>query len=137
MPRADKDFDGAGERSVSERPRRANRGGRPRTTSPRAVRITIRLTVAERDALSAKTSPGDLAEFIRRAALGKRAGGRVVVPAVNASAWAALAPLIADIKLIATEVAAEQHAAAGLGALIDDLRVKIITLRSSLIGGAR
>jgi hypothetical protein len=95
----------------------------------------VRLSSAERALLDERAGPGGIAEYLRAVGLGRRPRIPRVVPEPNQEAWAALAPVLANLNQLA------RHANEGrvvsqddLGPVLADVRQRVMALRATLLG---
>ena len=113
---------------------RRGRGGRPPTGSAKDSRVTIRLTATERETLDELAGPGGVAEYLRSLGLGRRPRIPRVVPEVNRQAWAALAPVVANLNHLAAHANRGHFVSADLAPVLEDVRRHVIALRAALLG---
>jgi hypothetical protein len=108
--------------------------GRPRSPSPRRHQVGVRLTDAERARLEGLAGRGGIAEYLRAAAFGQAPRLPLQVPPVNADAWRALAPGLANLNQL-TRLAHEGRAVGtDLLPVLDDVRRRLVAVRAALIG---
>lgn len=121
------------QREGEERQRRG-RGGRPPTGNAKESRVTIRLTAAEREVLDELAGPGGVAEYLRSLGFGRRPRIPRVVPEVNQRAWAALAPVVANLNQLAAHANRGNAVGAELAPVLEDVRRHVMALRAALLG---
>ncbi|MDT7953054.1 MAG: mobilization protein [Acetobacteraceae bacterium] len=126
----------ADQRQAEDTARRRGRGGRPRKAAEdkRTATISVRLTPDERVRLTAWAGPAGLAEYLRRAGLGRRARGRIV-PELNREAWTELARALSNLNQLAHASNAGRTLGPELAPLIESVRDQVAALRLSLLGG--
>ncbi len=121
------------QRETEDRKRRG-RGGRPPAEHPREARVTIRFTAAERAQLAQAAGEREVAEFIRAAALKRVPKLARQVPAVNGAAWAALAPVVANLNQLARHANEGRGIGRELAPALEDVRRHVMALRAALLG---
>jgi hypothetical protein len=110
------------------------RGGRPRAIEPRTLFAMVRLSRTEKTALAKRADGVPLGDFIRRAALRRRATRRIEIPSVNAEAWIALARTGANLNQIAHHLNAGDNAdASNIASALAQLHEEVRQLRRQLI----
>lgn len=101
----------------------------------RDIHFTVRLTRAERDALTeAAGGAGGLGELMRAAAFRRAARLPVRVPEINREAWTALARSLANLHQIAAALnRGDAGAGRALAPVLAGLRDQVAALRAALI----
>lgn len=113
---------------------RRNRGGRPHVADPKSSPITVRLTAAERALLDERAGPRGVGEYLRALVFNRRARLPRQVPAVNAAAWTALAPVVANLNQLARHANEGRVVDGDLLPVLDEMRSRVVALRAALLG---
>lgn len=121
------------QREAEDRQRRG-RGGRPRADEPRESRVTVRFTAVEREQLARAAGEREVSEYVRAAALKRAPKLARQVPAVNGTAWAALAPVVANLNQLARHANEGRGVGHDLMPVLEDVRRQVIALRAALLG---
>lgn len=94
----------------------------------------VRLAPDERAILDERAGPGGVAEYLRACGLGKKPRIPRQVPVVNATAWAALGPCLANVNQLARHANRGEVVSEALAPVIEDVRLQLVALRAGLLG---
>lgn len=122
------------QRQAEDAENRRGRGGRPKAPDPKIARVTMRFTESERALLSERAGPRGIAEYLRSLGLGRRSRLPRQVPPINAEAWAALAPVVANLNQLARRANEGGNVDVALIPVLSDIRQRVMALRAALLG---
>lgn len=114
---------------------RKNRGGRPRSESPRNQQVMVRLTAEEKALLLERAGPRGISEWLRAHGLGRKPRTARQVPELNREAWQDLAHCLGNLNQIARHLNEGGHVEVGrIERLIAEIRTQVHGLRLALLG---